>query len=168
MIGLEHIQIKKTRSAVRESGNVYEKDLERCLMCQNVLLVYQRDEPLDVFIRHVGYFAFVVYRQQGNLNGFVLMLNDIESDDMGTITFTLALRSDGHTHFADTISQIIALKWILSQFFFKAVIIIEQRRILLGKTFELAKEFVRQNKSNFHEIPSAFSSSKNSSSVIIL
>ena len=146
----------------------FEDSSHRCLMSQKALLVNQRDEPLDVFIRYIGYFAFVVNRQQGNLNGFIFMLNDIESDDASTTTFTLALRRNRHAHFAHTVSQVIALEWILTQLFFLNAIIINQRRILLGKTFELAKEFVRQNKSNFHEIPSAFSSSKNSSSVIIL
>ena len=106
--------------------DVFEDVSECCLMPQKLLLVYQRDEPLDVFIRNVGNFAFVVNRQQRNLNSIVFKLSDIKGDDTSTTALALALRCDGHAHFADSVSHVVALKWILTQLFFEDVIIIEQ------------------------------------------
>ena len=60
------------------------------------LSIDKRDEPFNILIRHARDFSFVVNRKQCYLNGVIIMLDDIKSNDTGSSAFPLSLRSDGH------------------------------------------------------------------------
>ncbi len=105
---------------------------------RDVSAVNQGNEPLDILICYAGDLALVVYRQQCNLSGFIFVLYDVKRDDSCPAVLTLAFRSNGHAYLTGSTTQVGTLERILAKFLLERVVIVDQRRVFLGKALELS------------------------------